>query len=689
MKNTTSARLGDLLLAVLLLASVLLVHTSSRTITSTDSVWAIHTALSLIQQGNTDLDEYAALIANTTDHDYAVEKINGHLYSAYPIGASLTAVPFVWAIDRLSTVVSPVRFADYAQQARPEETELFIASGIVALTTVLIYAMARLFLDKRRAFVLALIFAFGTSAWSTASRALWQHGPSMLMLALALYLILLARKRPILSQFVALPLAFAYVIRPTNSLSVIVLTLYVFLNYRRYFSRYLLWALIVAVPFFLFNWSVYHTLLSSYYRSYQGFAFSGDFLNALAGLFISPSRGLLIYTPVFLFAMWGAWLNFKRNEFYRLDLFLGAIVLLHITILAIWPMWWGGWSYGPRMLTDLLPYWMYWLIPVIAALFGSGKPDDVQPVPRPAKMRWLQVAFIVLLGLSVAVNARGAIEPATFDWNRYPANVDDYPGRLWDWRDVQFLRGIPWGKPADLAVSGLTYARFDPSVYLTLGTNTVRARNFDASRALIAPETQTWLAINAAVPVDAALAPLLADIKPTLAGQTEEEHQNFHLYSIDLGNRIKSAALNAGQSAAWSPTLNPDEASTHALTLPVQFGDTAELLGYHVATQQDQLKLTTYWRAGHIRANSLRLFVHALDAKGEVVAQEDRLDAPSEEWQPGDLIAQVNELTLPANAGPLWIQIGLYEADAGQRLPVSVHGQPVDNRVLLQRLSER
>jgi|GEM_PF-401726 len=678
---------GDKFLAMVVFLGVLLVHVSSRNITSTDSIWAIHTAMSIIQEGNTDLDEYQALIAETPNHDYAVEKINGHLYTPYPIGASLAAVPFVWVIDRLSTFASPVRFSDYIQQARPEETELFIASFIVALTALVIYGMARLFLDKQRALGLVLVFAFGTSAWSTASRALWQHGPSMLMLALALYLILLAKKRPFLSQFVALPLALAYVTRPTNSLSVLVLTIYVFIYFRRYFVRYLLWALFIAVPFIAFNLSIYHTLLSDYYRSYQGFAVSGAFFEAFAGLLVSPSRGLLLYSPVFLFAIWGVWLNLKHGGFFRLDLFLGAIVLLHLAILAIWPLWWGGWSYGPRMLADLLPYLMYWLIPVVAVLFGSDNSNDQTPPLPASKAPWLKLAFIVLAGFSLVVHDRGANVPETFDWNRYPANVDAHPERLWDWRDIQFLRGIPWGTPTDLSVSGLSYTLFDPGVYIRLGTNTLRVRNFDASGALIAARTQTWLALNTKQAIIPELAPLLIDIAPTLAGQMQEERQDFHLYSFNLGERIWTAALSAEHAAAWSQTLYPNEQSAHALTLPVQFGNNAELLGFQITPERDQLSVVTYWRADQTSADSLQLFVHALDAVGQVVAQEDRLDAPSTDWRPGDLIAQVNHLDIPAAAGPIWIQIGLYAADSGQRLPVMVAGHAVDQRVLLKRLN--
>ena len=38
---------------------------------------------------------------------------------------------------------------------------------------------------RRTAVAVAVVFALGTQAWSTASRALWQHGPSLLFLSLA------------------------------------------------------------------------------------------------------------------------------------------------------------------------------------------------------------------------------------------------------------------------------------------------------------------------------------------------------------------------------------------------------------------------------------------------------------------------------------------------------------------------
>jgi len=677
-------RPGDRAIAALLFFMVLLLHASSANVTSTDSAWAIHTAMSLVQQGNTDLDEYRDLIARTPDLDYTIESVNGHLYTPYPLGASLLAVPVVFVIDRLSAVVSPVRFSDYLKQTRPLETELFIASLLVALTAVVLYQLARRFLDRRGAVLLVLIFAFCTSAWSTASRALWQHGPSLLMLAIALYVVVLALDSPQRIQYLSLPLAFSFVVRPTNSLSILIFTLYVFISYRRYFLRYLAWSLPVVVPFLIFNLSLYHAWLSTYYRSYQDFRLGADFGEALIGPWISPARGLLIYSPILIFSGWGLSLNLRRSPYRRVDLALLVIVALHCLVLAIWSMWWGGWSYGPRMMTDMLPYFMYWLIPVIAVLQRSAAALG-GPGPGPWRRQLLLPAFLALGVISFAINYRGATAPPTFDWNRLPANVDEFPQRLWDLRDVQFLRGLHWGTPVDLSISGISYPRLGSEVYTRLGTTEVRVREFNADRALIAPPASAWLAVGTDQPIGPEIAALLEGTKLELESRTLQDGTTFRLFSGEPGARIRTAVEQSQQTVAWSPTFLPAAADVHTATLPVRFGDVASLLGFQIqgASSLQQISVTTYWEAGSRTTAPLSLFVHAIDANGQVVAPEDRLDAPIEDWQPGDLIAQVHRLTLPEQTGALWIEIGLYDPNSGERLPVLVNGRTVDQRVLL------
>ncbi len=164
-----------------------------------------------------------------------------------------------------------------------------------------------------------------------------------------------------------------------------------------------------------------------------------------------------------------------------------------------------------------------------------------------------------------------------------------------------------------------------------------------------------------------------------------QDGTTFRLFSGEPGARILAAAAQSRQTVAWSSKFLPAATDVQPVALPVRFGDAASLLGFQLqrASSSGQISVTTYWQAGSRTTAPLSLFVHAIDANGQVVAQEDRLDAPAEDWQPGDLIAQVHRLTVPERAGAHWIEIGLYDPNSGERLPVLVDGQTVDHRVLL------
>ena len=115
-----------------------------------DSRWSIPTARSLLREGNTDLNEYAALL--DANRFYAIESIGGRHYSLYPIGASLLALPVVLSLD-----VAGVALAD-------GKIERATASIIVGLTAVLLYLVARRALGVPGSLLVALIFAFCTAA---------------------------------------------------------------------------------------------------------------------------------------------------------------------------------------------------------------------------------------------------------------------------------------------------------------------------------------------------------------------------------------------------------------------------------------------------------------------------------------------------------------------------------------------
>jgi hypothetical protein len=423
-------RLPELILPILVFLVVFAAYFRSPVLTSFDSRWSIHTAMSIIREGNTNLDEYRRIIP---PDDQRVRTIDGHLYAKFPLGPSLIALPFVLIIYLLSGRVISfdlVRFL--ANTAPASRIELFVACFVVALAAAFVHLAARLLLrSDKQALVIVFVFAFCTSAWSLASRALWQHGPTMLMLALALYLVLLAKERPWIVQLASLPLAFSYIVRPTNAISIFALTLFVLVQHRRYFLLYLAWGLVIAAPFLAFDLRVYHTLWSWYYLALP-IGTNRAFLDAAAANLVSPARGLFFFSPILLFSIYGIVIKVRRREFEMLDGVLLAIIVTHWIVISSWPLWWAGHSFGPRFFSDMIPYFAYFLAPAvkhIASLRGWRKAALVS-------------AFACLAAASFAINLRGAADWATWEWNARPVDIDARPSRVWDWRDIQFLRGM-------------------------------------------------------------------------------------------------------------------------------------------------------------------------------------------------------------------------------------------------------
>ena len=63
-----------------------------------DSLWNIYTTISIVKEGNLDLDEYQELFPKAFNAN--LTQSNGHFYNYYPYGPSILAIPYIWVIDK-------------------------------------------------------------------------------------------------------------------------------------------------------------------------------------------------------------------------------------------------------------------------------------------------------------------------------------------------------------------------------------------------------------------------------------------------------------------------------------------------------------------------------------------------------------------------------------------------------------
>ena len=65
-------------------------------------------------------------------------------------------------------------------------------------------------------------------------------------------------------------------------------------------------------------------------------------------------------------------------------------------------------------------------------------------------------------------------------------------------------------------------------------------------------------------------------------------------------------------------------------------------------------------------------FTQILRPDNSILVQQDRLDIPSWGWQTGDIVVQIHQLALPADAaaGEYQVIVGMYDRPSLQRTPV-------------------
>jgi hypothetical protein len=390
-----------------------------------DPLLIVPSTLSLLHDGDLDLSEYGEAIDPAF---HGVIFLDGRPYNRYPIGASLVILPLVLIADRMLPP-TPTPMAHALAIAA-------IVAKVLAAASVALLFLLLLELTGRRglALGLALVFAFATVHFSIHAGGLFTHNVVIPLVLIALWL--LVRRDGRHAAVAAVPLAAAFVTRPTCAPVIALLGIYVARHRPRSLPPFVLVGASMAVLFVGWSLWMYGMPLPPYYVSYDHtspYVMSvGRFAQGLVGHLVSPNRGVFVFTPILVFSVWGmAHALRSRAPDAALHRTLALAVLAHWIMISILARkWWAGWSFGPRHVVEIFPLLVVLLVPAIDALRASSRRTRALIVPLAA----------ATLAWSLFVAVRGATAHGPIAWNRLPQNVDEHPERVWDWRDLQILR---------------------------------------------------------------------------------------------------------------------------------------------------------------------------------------------------------------------------------------------------------
>ncbi len=405
----------------------LLYNSNLRPIATGDSVSAALIPVSLAVDHTITLDRFAPwLQVNAPSLTYGMQSRHGAMYSTYPIGGPLLIAP---AYLPLAAIPAVRRLSTEELFLLARLLEKLAAAALAAGSVLVMLALLEGVTTPGWAWGLTLVYALATGTWATSSQALWQETFGALPLALALLFLRRGQEHPRALWWCGIAAGAAIAVRPTNGilLPALVAALWAVRARPRAYARVVIPMATAALLVAAYNVAIFGRPTGGY-PSQLG----GQWLTGLAGVLVSPGRGLLVYTPVVAFALLAALPAAapQRRQHRALLVASTAFVALQIALIAKWHMWWGGYCWGPRLLVELLPF------AVVLIALGAGALE---------RSRLLRASFLVLVGYSCAIQIIGAYCYPMGAWDARPVSVDVAPGRLWDWQDNPIRRTLAGG----------------------------------------------------------------------------------------------------------------------------------------------------------------------------------------------------------------------------------------------------
>jgi hypothetical protein len=412
----------------LFIALFLVYSANGREIQSYDSQPTKYAARELALHGRLTLDAVVAEAPALAERSAFQLDRAGHYRSAYSVVPSIeAALP--------AALLHVTRIVDLRAPLAPGFIATLTATLLTAGAVTLVFAALSRRTTRRTAAFVAVGLGLGTNLWPLASRSLWQIETVSFGLALALHAWLRPREattaRHVLLGAAGLALAGSTRLEIAPTIAVLLAGLILRLGIRRAAGALALVAASAGVLMAI-QWTWFGSVLGAKMRLQTGGLAAHGVTGTISaepwwgaiGLLLSPSRGLLVFSPIVLVPLLALPLVWRERSDAG-ERWWTAAALLQFSLYSCYSMWWGGHTYGPRYLLDIL-------IPLAPAA-AAGAAWVVE-------RRWGRMAAACALAWSVIVAGTGAFCYPNDRWNTDPVDVDTNHERLWEWRDSQILR---------------------------------------------------------------------------------------------------------------------------------------------------------------------------------------------------------------------------------------------------------
>lgn len=336
------------------------------------------------QNGTFDLSGW------TTSNPWIVETSQGVRSNRLP-GAIFTNVPAY-------LLLSPTAFSVIPSAVT--------AALVTATAMTLVYLALRAVVAQHIALLATLVLAFATGTWTVSADAAWTHGPAQLGLALGLYGA--SRGRYAVS---GLGFAWSILTRPHTAVIAACVGVAESLEQRRWRP-----VLVTGATAFLgvLGLFAYHRITLGQWSLLGSYSANADaalnpvaraWLDDVSGLFISPERGILIYSTFVLLLLPGIPRAWRHSPAWVKGAAVGGVVYLGVQLSG--NVFHGGSAfYGYRLPLEALVA----LTPLLAL---SAEAWTLRDAPR-------RRVFAFLVTLSVWLHALGAVTYGADEYDPLP-----------------------------------------------------------------------------------------------------------------------------------------------------------------------------------------------------------------------------------------------------------------------------